>query len=135
MQESQGQWYKSWDEEPESSKERGLTVPAIFKSTCCLKMYLTTEMEKNNLTCCTFVVPCGTSKSARSHLLQVAKSRNEPRMLIPSGSQSIWGFAKENRPFNHIFGADRILEHDIQASKMQGCARGRKGERKTYHMW
>ena len=31
MQESQGQWYKSWDEEPESSKERALTVPAIFQ--------------------------------------------------------------------------------------------------------
>ncbi len=47
---------------------------------------------KNNLTCCTFVIvaPCSRSKSARSHLLQVAKSRNEPRMLLPSGSHSIY---------------------------------------------
>ena len=47
------------------------------------------------------------------------------------GIDTIWGFAKTPHPFNHIFGADRILEHDIQASKMQGRTRGRKGERKT----
>jgi len=41
------------------------------------------------------------------------------------------GVCKKTRPFNHIFGADRILEQDIEASKMQGRARGRKGERKT----
>ena len=45
------------------------------------------------------------------------------------------GICKKLRPFNHIFGADRILEHDKEASKMEGRARGRKGERKTYHMW
>lgn len=42
---------------------------------------------------------------------------------------------KKHRPFNHIFSPDRIWEHDIEASKMQGCARGRKGERTTYWMW
>ena len=42
---------------------------------------------------------------------------------------------KKNRSFKHIFRADRILEHDIEASKKQGHERGRKGESKTYHMW
>ena len=47
------------------------------------------------------------------------------------------GICTKPRPFNHIFGADRILraEHDIEASKMQGRARGCKGERKTDWRW
>ena len=59
------------------------------------------------------------------------------RMLVCETHRKpyIWGFAKKNCSCKHIFRADRILEHDIEASKMQGRERGGKGESKTYHMW
>ena len=45
------------------------------------------------------------------------------------------GIYKKPSPFNHIFGGEiGFSEHDIEVSKMQGRARGRKGERKTYHI-
>ena len=46
----------------------------------------------------------------------------------------IWGFIKN--PVLSITSSGEIgfWEHDIEASKMQGRARGRKGERKTYHI-
>ena len=40
------------------------------------------------------------------------------------------GVYRKLRPFNHIGGGDRIL----RAWKMQGRARGLRGERKTYHI-
>ena len=45
-----------------------------------------------------------------------------------------WGFIK--KPVLSITSSVEIgfWEHDIEASKMQGRARGRKGERKTYHI-
>ena len=47
----------------------------------------------------------------------------------------IWGFIKN--PVLSITSSGEIgfWEHDIEASKMQGRARGRKGERKTYHIY
>ena len=49
----------------------------------------------------------------------------------------IWGFIKKKKNDLSITYSWRIgfWEHDIEASKMQGRARGRKGERKTYHIW
>ena len=44
-------------------------------------------------------------------------------------------FTKKTRPFNHIFGQDRILRAWYRGIKIpQGRARGRKGERKTYRI-
>ena len=47
---------------------------------------------------------------------------------------SKWGFIKN--PVLSITSSGEIgfSVHDIEASKMQGRARGRKGERKTYHI-
>ena len=46
----------------------------------------------------------------------------------------IWGFI--TNPVLSITSSGEIgfSDHDIEASKMQGRARGRKGERKTYHI-
>ena len=44
----------------------------------------------------------------------------------------IWGFIKKPRPFNHIFGGDRILRAWYRGIKNAGP--GRKGERKTHHI-
>ena len=46
----------------------------------------------------------------------------------------MWGFIKN--PVLSITSSREIgfWEHDIEASKMQGRARGRKGERKTHHI-
>ena len=41
---------------------------------------------------------------------------------------------KKPRPFNHIFGGDRNLRAWYRGIKNAGPARGRKGERKTYHI-
>ena len=48
--------------------------------------------------------------------------------------EDIWGFIKS--PVLSITSSREIgfWEHDIEASKMQGRARGRKGERKTHHI-
>ena len=50
-------------------------------------------------------------------------------------NKSIWGFAK--KPVLSITSSGQIgfWEHDKEASKMQGRARGRKGERKTNTVW
>ena len=51
-----------------------------------------------------------------------------------TNNEGMWGFIKN--PVLSITSSGEIgfWEHDIEASKMQGRARGRKGERKTYHI-
>ena len=46
----------------------------------------------------------------------------------------IWGFTKKPVLSITSSGEIGIWKHDIEVSKMQGRARGRKGERKTYHI-
>ena len=46
----------------------------------------------------------------------------------------IWGFTKKPVLSITSSGEIGIWEHDIEVSKMQGRARGRKGEGKTYHI-
>ena len=55
-------------------------------------------------------------------------------IVYPTICASTWGFIKN--PVLSITSSGEIgfWEHDIEASKMQGRARGRKGERKTYHI-
>ena len=45
-----------------------------------------------------------------------------------------WGFIKKNVLSITSSGEIGFWEHDIEASKMQGRTRGRKGERKTYYI-
>ena len=44
------------------------------------------------------------------------------------------GIYQKTRPFNHIFGGDRILRAWYRGIKNAGPPRGHKGERKTYHI-
>ena len=43
-------------------------------------------------------------------------------------------YLKKKTSFQSHLRGRGFWEHDIEASKMRGCARGRKGERKTYHI-
>ena len=76
----------------------------------------------------------------------MGKKKSKPDMNIASGYllyigdlttqlyKLLWGFIK--KPGLSVTYSWQIgfWEHDIEASKMQGRARGRKGERKTYHI-
>ena len=107
--------------------------PSILGYPCFWKRPLLLDAAKS------FVSPPMTRSGNQTHppiphASDQSSKGNKPNVASFFTHLCIWGFIKN--PVLSITSSREIgfWEHDIEASKMQGRARGRKGERKTHHI-